>query len=47
VLPGTRIRLEDIDAGFKDRHESHEEAAEDIGQYQKRLRELQDLLYAE
>jgi PPK2 family polyphosphate:nucleotide phosphotransferase len=47
VKPGTKIRLKDIDSGFKDRHESHRDAVEEIEHYQQRLRALQDLLYAE
>jgi PPK2 family polyphosphate:nucleotide phosphotransferase len=47
VAPGTQVKLKDIDPGFKDRHESHKEAAEEIEHYQQRLRELQELLYAE
>jgi PPK2 family polyphosphate:nucleotide phosphotransferase len=47
VAPGRRVKLEEIDPGFKDRHENHKEAAEVIEQYQKRLRELQELLYAD
>ena len=47
VRPGTKVQLRDIDPKFKDRHESHEDAAVETEQYQKRLRELQDLLYAE
>ncbi|HUL41994.1 MAG TPA: polyphosphate kinase 2 family protein, partial [Burkholderiales bacterium] len=41
------VKLKEIDPAFKDRHESHEDATEEIEHYQKRLRELQDLLYAE
>ncbi len=47
VLPGANVELKDIDPAFKDNHESHEEAAEEIQHYQKRLCELQELLYAE
>lgn len=47
VRPGTRIKLKDFDPAFKDRHENHKDAAEEIGHYQERLRELQDVLYAE
>ena len=47
VKPGARVKLKDVDPAFKDRHESHKDAAEEIEHYQKRLRELQDLLYAE
>jgi PPK2 family polyphosphate:nucleotide phosphotransferase len=46
VAPGSKVRLKDIDASFTDAHESHESAAEEIAHYQKKLCELQDLLYA-
>ena len=48
VLPGTSVKLADIDPGFKDRHhESHKEATKEIEDYRQRLRELQELLYAD
>lgn len=47
MTPGSNIKLEEIDPAFKDRHESHKDATEEIEHYQKRLREFQDLLYAE
>lgn len=47
VAPGTRVRLKEIDPAFKDQHENHKDATEEIEQYRNRLRELQDLLYAE
>jgi PPK2 family polyphosphate:nucleotide phosphotransferase len=47
VRPGTRVKLKEIDPAFKDRHENHNAATEEIEGYQKRLRELQELLYAE
>jgi PPK2 family polyphosphate:nucleotide phosphotransferase len=47
VRPGTKVRLKEIDPAFKDRHESHEEATEEIEDYQKKLGEYQKLLYAE
>lgn len=47
VQPGAKVKLKEIDASFKDRHESHKDAAEEIESCQKRLRALQDLLYAE
>jgi len=46
VAPGSKVRLKKIDASFTDPHESHKSAAEKIAHYQKRLCELQDLLYA-
>jgi PPK2 family polyphosphate:nucleotide phosphotransferase len=47
VAPGKKVKLEDIDPGFTDNHESHKEAAEEIERYQKKLRKLQELLYAD
>jgi len=47
VAPGAKVKLKEIDPAFKDRHQSHEDAIEEIEHYQNRLRELQDLLYAE
>lgn len=47
VAPGSKVKLKDIDPAFKDRHENHQQAAGEIEQYQARLRELQDLLYAQ
>jgi PPK2 family polyphosphate:nucleotide phosphotransferase len=47
VPPGTKVKLKDIDPGFKDHHEGHKEAANEIERYRDRLRELQELLYAE
>jgi PPK2 family polyphosphate:nucleotide phosphotransferase len=47
VKPGTKLKIKEIDPSFKDGHESHKAAAEEIAHYQKKLRELQDLLYAE
>ena len=47
VPPGTTVKLKDIDPRFKNHHEGHKEAAKDIEHYQQRLRELQELLYAD
>ena len=47
IMPGSKVRLKDIDPGFKDHHENHKQAAEEIEQGQKKLRSLQDLLYAD
>jgi PPK2 family polyphosphate:nucleotide phosphotransferase len=47
VEPGSKVKLEDIDPGFKDHHESHKEAAEEIAQDQTKLRQLQELIYAD
>ena len=47
VQPGTEVKLKDIDPAFKDCHEGHKEATEEIDQYQKKMRKLQELLYAD
>ena len=47
VAPDSKVKLKDIDPGFKDHHESHKEAVEEIEQYQKKLRSLQELFYAD
>ena len=47
IKPDAVVRLKDIDPAFTDHHESHETATEETEHYQKRLRELQELLYAE
>ena len=47
VVPGSKVKLKDIDPGFKDKHESHKDAAEELEQDRTKLRELQELLYAE
>jgi PPK2 family polyphosphate:nucleotide phosphotransferase len=47
VTPGAEVKLKDIDPGFKDHHKSHKEAADEIEHLQKKLRNLQELLYAD
>jgi PPK2 family polyphosphate:nucleotide phosphotransferase len=47
VAPGAAIDLKKIDPSFKGGHRSHESAAEEIAHYQKKLWDLQELLYAE
>jgi PPK2 family polyphosphate:nucleotide phosphotransferase len=47
VNPGDKVRLKDIDPGFKDHRESHKAAAQEIEQDRKKLRGLQELLYAD
>jgi PPK2 family polyphosphate:nucleotide phosphotransferase len=47
VKPGTKVKLGKIDPGFKDHHESHKEAANEIEKDQQKLRTLQELLYAD
>jgi PPK2 family polyphosphate:nucleotide phosphotransferase len=47
VHPGTEVDLGRIDAGFKDKHESHQHALPEIEAYSQKLRDLQYLMYAE
>ena len=47
VAPGSKVKLKDIDPGFKDHYENHKQAVEEIEQLQKKLRQLQELLYAD
>jgi PPK2 family polyphosphate:nucleotide phosphotransferase len=47
VKPGSKISLSEIDAGFKDQHESQEHAMPEIEAYSQKLRDLQYLMYAE
>ena len=47
VEPGATVKLDKIDAGFTDKHESHEDALPEIEAYRQQLGELQYRLYAE
>ena len=47
VAPGSKVRLKEVDPSFKGSHKDHRSAAEEIATYQKKLCELQELLYAE
>lgn len=47
VEPGSEVALAKIDAGFKDKHESHESALPEIEKYREELSDLQFRLYAE
>jgi PPK2 family polyphosphate:nucleotide phosphotransferase len=47
VAPGGTVKLKDIDPGFKDYHASHKKATEEIEKDWKKLRDLQELLYAD
>ncbi len=47
VLPGSKVKLTEIDTRFTAHHESHKDAAEEIEKDRKKLRELQELLYAD
>ena len=47
VKPGSKVDLNKIDASFKDKHESHEQALPEIEAYDQKLHDLQYLMYAE
>lgn len=47
VEPGSKVNLNKIDAGFKDKHESHEHALPEIEAYNRKLQDQQYLMYAE
>jgi PPK2 family polyphosphate:nucleotide phosphotransferase len=48
VKPGTKVKLAEIDPGFKDHHhESHKHSAKEIEKDREKLRALQELLYAD
>ncbi len=47
VEPGSKVKLDKIDAGFRDEHESHEHALPEIEAYSRKLHDLQYLMYAE
>lgn len=47
VKAGSTVRLDKIDASFKDKHEDQDSAQKEIESYTQRLRELQYRLYAE
>jgi PPK2 family polyphosphate:nucleotide phosphotransferase len=47
VKPGSKVDLGKIDAGFKDKHESHEHALPEIEAYSQKLHDLQYIMYAE
>lgn len=47
VKPGSRIKLAEIDPGYRGRHESHEQAQPEIEKHVRKMDELQYLMYAE
>ena len=47
VKPGSKVRLKDFDPGYHGRHESEDEAKDDLKKNVARLAGLQELLYAE
>jgi PPK2 family polyphosphate:nucleotide phosphotransferase len=47
IEPGSKVDLNEVDAGFKDQHDSHKRALPEIEAYGQKLHDLQYLLYAE
>ena len=47
VKPNSKVDLDDVDASFTDKHESHEHAIPEIEAHAQKLRDLQYLMYAE
>ena len=47
VKPNSNVDLGEVDAGFKDKHESREHALAEIEFYARKLHDLQYLMYAE
>jgi PPK2 family polyphosphate:nucleotide phosphotransferase len=48
VAPGSKVKLKEIDPGFKNHHnESHKESADEVERDRAKLRQLQELLYAD
>lgn len=47
IEPGTKVTLSEIDASFKGKHASHEEALPEICKHVARMDQLQYLLYAD
>jgi PPK2 family polyphosphate:nucleotide phosphotransferase len=47
VEPGSKVRLDEIDAGYKGEHEDKASAQAEVDTYGQKLHDLQHLLYAE
>ena len=47
VRPGDAVHLKDIDSSFKDDHDNHAEAEDEIDRDRQKLRSLQGLIYAD
>jgi PPK2 family polyphosphate:nucleotide phosphotransferase len=47
VAPGSKVDLNEVDAGFTDKHESHQAALGEIEAHNQKLHDLQYLMYAE
>ena len=47
VEPGSKVRLSDVDAGFRGGYEDKDSAKAELGKYVEKLHQLQYLMYAE
>jgi PPK2 family polyphosphate:nucleotide phosphotransferase len=47
VKPGSRVRLDVVDPGFKGKHDDEDAAQSEIDKYKNKLFDLQELMYAE
>jgi len=47
VKPGSKVDISQVDASFKDKHESHENAMLEMKTYVQKMHDLQYLMYAE
>ncbi|MCG6870203.1 MAG: polyphosphate kinase 2 family protein [Gammaproteobacteria bacterium] len=47
VDPGSTVDLSKVDAGFKDKHETHQDALAEIEAHNQKMHDLQYLMYAE
>jgi len=47
VEPGSKVDLSKVDAGFKDQHETHQDALAEIEAHNQKMHDLQYLMYAE
>ncbi len=47
VKPGSKVKLDKVDASFTDKHETYESAKPEIEEHSRQLRNLQYLMYAE
>jgi PPK2 family polyphosphate:nucleotide phosphotransferase len=47
VVPNARVKLKEVDAGFKGKHENKASAQSELEKYAQKLHDLQALMYAE
>jgi len=47
VVPGSKVDLNEVDAGFTDKHETYQDALAEIEAHNQKLHDLQYLMYAE